>query len=107
MLPSGYGEYDIPLILSSKYYSQDGTLRSIRNERLSVWGAIIHVNGQLWPYLDVKPRRYRFRILNAAVSRNWALYLARAGDGKKLPFQVIASVAGLFTHPVTVSDNVL
>jgi bilirubin oxidase len=26
-LPSGYGTYDIPLVLSSKYYNQDGTLR--------------------------------------------------------------------------------
>ncbi|KAK7953039.1 hypothetical protein PG988_013733 [Apiospora saccharicola] len=106
-LPSGYGVYDIPLILSSKYYNQDGTLRSIRNERLSVWGDIIHVNGQPWPYMDVDPRRYRFRILNAAVSRDWALYLTRLGDDKKLPSQVIASDAGLFTQPVTVSDDVL
>ncbi|KAK8137207.1 Cupredoxin [Apiospora sp. TS-2023a] len=107
-LPSGYGVYDIPLILSSKYYNQDGTLRSIRNERLSVWGDIIHVNGQPWPYMDVEPRRYRFRILNAAVSRDWALYLSRLGDDdKKLPFQIIASDAGLFTHPVTISKDVL
>ncbi|KAK8045866.1 hypothetical protein PG996_013930 [Apiospora saccharicola] len=106
-LPSGYGVYDIPLILSSKYYNQDGTLRSVRNERLSVWGDIIHVNGQPWPYMDVEPRRYRFRILNAAVSRDWALYWTRLGDDKKLPFQVIASDAGLFTHPVTISDDVL
>lgn len=68
---------------------------------------MIHVNGQPWPYMDVKPRRYRFRILNAAVSRNWALYLTRSGDDKKLPFQVIASDAGLFTHPVTIAEGVL
>ncbi|KAK7999042.1 multicopper oxidase [Apiospora marii] len=106
-LPSGYGEYDVPLVLTSKYYNKDGTLPSIRNERLSVWGDVIQVNGQPWPYMDVRPRRYRFRILNAAVSRNWALYLTRSGNDKKLPFRVIASDAGLFTHPVTIKDGVL
>jgi hypothetical protein len=27
------------------------------------------VNGQLWPYLDVEPTRYRFRIVNGCNSR--------------------------------------
>lgn len=42
-LPSGYGEYDIPLILSSKQYNDDGTLFSTEGEDQSLWGDVIHV----------------------------------------------------------------
>jgi bilirubin oxidase len=107
-LPSGYGTYDIPLVLSSKYYNEDGTLQSSLGEDNSLWGDIIHVNGQPWPFLNVEPRKYRFRFLNAAVSRNFALYFVKSGNlGAKLPFQVIASDAGLLTHPVQTSDLIV
>ncbi|EUC30577.1 hypothetical protein COCCADRAFT_103567 [Bipolaris zeicola 26-R-13] len=104
-LPSGYGTYDIPLVLSSKYYNADGTLQSSLGEDNSLWGDIIHVNGQPWPFLSVEPRKYRLRFLNAAVSRNFALYFVKAdATATRLPFQVIASDAGLLTHPVQTSD---
>ncbi|KXJ93646.1 phenol oxidase A [Microdochium bolleyi] len=100
-LPSGYGTFDIPLILTSKYYNSDGTLQSTVGETDSVWGDIIHVNGQPWPFMNVQPRKYRFRFLDAAVSRNFALYFVRStATGTKLPFKVIASDAGLLEAPV-------
>ncbi|KAK8117907.1 uncharacterized protein PG998_006188 [Apiospora kogelbergensis] len=103
--PSGYGKYDIPLVLTSKHYNQDGTLRSTVGETKSYWGDVIQVNGQPWPFLNVEPRKYRFRFLNAAVSRSFALYFVRASNvNSKLPFQVIASDAGLLAKPVSVSD---
>lgn len=72
-----------------------------------MWGDVIHVNGQPWPFLDVEPRKYRFRFLNSAVSRSFALYFAAASAlNAPLPFQVIASDAGLLSHPVQVSDMV-
>jgi bilirubin oxidase len=53
----------------------------------------------------VEPRKYRFRFLNAAISRNFALYFVRSTNiDAKLPFQVIASDSGLLDHPVQVSD---
>ncbi|PSN63260.1 Cupredoxin [Corynespora cassiicola Philippines] len=107
-LPSGYGEYDIPLVLASKYYNEDGTLQSSLGEDQSLWGDVIHVNGQPWPYFNVEPRKYRLRFLNAAVSRNFALYFVNSANvNAKLPFQVIASDAGLFEHPVQVSDLIV
>jgi bilirubin oxidase len=92
-------------VLSSKYYNQDGTLQSSLGETNSLWGDIIHVNGQPWPFLNVEPRLYRLRFLNAAVSRNFALYFVKSGIlDARLPFQVIASDAGLLTNPVQTSD---
>ncbi|KAK1983292.1 multicopper oxidase [Colletotrichum cereale] len=104
-LPSGYGVYDIPLILTSKQYNEDGTLFSTIGEKDSLWGDVIHVNGQPWPFFNVEPRKYRFRFLDASVSRAFALYLVNSNaPNAKLPFQVIASDGGLLTKPVQVSD---
>ncbi|KAH7312655.1 bilirubin oxidase [Stachybotrys elegans] len=99
-LPSGYGEYDIPLIISSKQYNDDGTLFSTEGNTDSVWGDVIHVNGQPWPYMEVEPRKYRLRLLNAAVSRSFGLYFAtEARNTTRIPYDVIASDAGLLSSP--------
>ncbi|OAL50901.1 Cupredoxin [Pyrenochaeta sp. DS3sAY3a] len=102
-LPSGYGQFDIPLVLGSKYYNSDGTLKTSLGEEDSLWGDVIHVNGQPWPFFNVQPRKYRFRILNAAVSRNFDLFFVKStATSTKLPFKVIASDAGLLSAPVQV-----
>ncbi|KZL87702.1 bilirubin oxidase [Colletotrichum incanum] len=89
-LPSGYGVFDILLDLSSKQYNEDGTLYSTKGETDSLWGDIIH---------------YRFRFLNASVSRAFALYLVNSNaPNAKLPFQVMGSDGGLLKKPVQVSD---
>uniref|UniRef100_L2G5G4 Bilirubin oxidase n=1 Tax=Colletotrichum fructicola (strain Nara gc5) TaxID=1213859 RepID=L2G5G4_COLFN len=51
----------------------------------------------------VEPRKYRLRFLNAAVSRSFILYFRRQTGGANIPFQVIASDAGLLTGPITTS----
>jgi bilirubin oxidase len=101
-LPSG--KYDIPLGLSSKQYNSDGTLFDPINEIVSLYGDVIHVNGQPWPYLTVEPRKYRFRFLDSAISRTFQLYFESVTTAKKVNFQVIASDAGLIAHPIT-TDN--
>ncbi|KAH7150177.1 Cupredoxin [Dactylonectria estremocensis] len=104
-LPSGYGVYDIPLILSSKQYNSDGSLFSTAGEKDSLWGDVIEVNGQPWPFLNVEPRKYRFRFLNAAISRSFALYFVKSTAlNTRLPFQVIGSDGGLLSGPVQASD---
>ncbi|KAH7038392.1 phenol oxidase A [Microdochium trichocladiopsis] len=100
-LPSGYGKYDIPLVLTSRVYNADGTVKTTVGEDDSLWGDVIHVNGQPWPFLNVEPRKYRFRLLDAAVSRAWNLYFARTSSpDAKIQFQVIGSDAGLLEAPV-------
>lgn len=104
-LPQGYGVYDIPLVLSAKQYNSDGSLYSPANEDDSLFGDIIHVNGQPWPYMKVEPRRYRLRFLNAAISRTFFLYFESSKKpGQKQEFQVIASDGGLLTGPQKVKD---
>lgn len=60
-------------MLTSKQYNSDGTLFSTQGEDTSLWGDVIHANGMPWPFYNVQPRKYRFRFLNAAVSRNFDL----------------------------------
>lgn len=104
-LPSGYGKYDIPLILASKQYNSDGTLYSPANEDDSLYGDVIQVNGKPWPFMKVEARKYRFRFLNAAISRTFFLYLeASSKPGTKIEFNVIGSDAGLLTGPQKTSD---
>lgn len=97
------GPYDVPLALTSKQYNSDGTLFSPASETVSLWGDVIHVNGKPWPYMEVEPRKYRFRFLDASISRAFKLYFEDNG-GKKIPFNVIGSDAGLISKPVQ-TDN--
>jgi bilirubin oxidase len=101
-LPSG-PKYDIPLALASKQYNSDGTLFDPKDETDSLWGDVIHVNGQPWPYMKVEPRKYRFRILDTSISRAFKLSLEDERS-KKLSFHVIAADTGLMSKPVQ-TDN--
>jgi spore coat protein A len=60
------------------------------------FGSAILVNGKLFPYLDVKQRKYRFRVINASNSRFYHLMLS---NGQA--FQQIASDQGLLAAPVS------
>ena len=60
---------------------------------------MILVNGVPWPLMKVKRRKYRFRLLNASVSRAYNLSLSN-GD----PFVVICTDGGLMPAPQTVKS---
>jgi bilirubin oxidase len=97
------GDYDIPIALTSKRYNADGTLWSPEKnkEEQNLFGDVVHVNGQPWPYFKVEPRKYRLRFLNAAISRSWELYFEPSAKvGTKLNMKVVGSDAGLLTKPV-------
>jgi spore coat protein A len=57
------------------------------------YGDVIVVNGKSWPYLDVEPRRYRFRILNGANSRFFNLRIPG------LRWWIIGTDGGLLDRP--------
>ena len=101
------GNYDIPLMLSAKQFKANGELFSPIDERDSLWGDVVTVNAQPWPYLKVEPRKYRFRLLDASVSRSFKLYLVE--DGKpttRIPFTVVAGDAGYLSKSVP-TDNLV
>jgi bilirubin oxidase len=94
------GKYDIPLMLAGKQFLASGKLKSPEDERVSLYGDVITVNAQPWPYLKVEPRKYKFRLLDASISRTFSLYLVEDSKPKlPLTFTVVGAGAGYTDHP--------
>jgi len=95
------GEFEIPLVLTDRSLREDGQLYYPVSQRLEapwvpeVFGDIVLLNGKVLPYLDVQPRKYRFRLLNASNGRFYYLSLAN-----KQNFNHIGSDQGLLPEPV-------
>ncbi|HTB96872.1 MAG TPA: multicopper oxidase domain-containing protein [Terracidiphilus sp.] len=100
-LPSG--KFEIPLVLMDRDLRPDGQLSyPVSSDAERPWvpeafGEAQLVNGKLFPYLEVEPRRYRFRILNAANGRFYRLSLSNGGE-----MHQIASDQGLLPAPVAI-----
>jgi spore coat protein A len=101
-LPLPQGPFDIPLMIQDRSFNADASLYYPSSWVPDFFGNTILVNGKVWPYLKVEPRRYRFRIANASNSRFY-----RLGLDPDLPFHVIGTDDGLLEHPVTVNEFVL
>jgi len=95
------GEYDVPMVVRDAMFDTRGALLYDDNSESGVYGDVILVNGVPWPQMEVEQRKYRFRILNASVSRGYTWQLH---DGvAPVPMTVIGTDAGL-TIPQTVTN---
>ncbi|HXJ68353.1 MAG TPA: multicopper oxidase domain-containing protein [Verrucomicrobiae bacterium] len=110
-LPSG--PYEIPVAIQDKMLTTDGQLwypNEGETPEHPIWvpeffGNLIIVNGKLWPYLNVEPRKYRFRLLNGANARFFSLALADRVTGAPGPaFNQIGSDGGYLAEPVVLND---
>lgn len=105
-LPSG--PHEVPLVLCDRLFDQDGQLHYPtstmgRSPWVSeVYGDAHLVNGTLYPYFDVEPRRYRLRVVNASNSRFYYLSLS---SGQ--PLIQIGSDQGLLAAPAPAKTLVL
>ncbi len=101
-------KYEIPLVLADRDLKADGQLSypvSADPERPWVpeaFGEAQLVNGKLFPYFDVEPRKYRFRILNGANGRFYRLSLSNGGE-----MHQIGSDQGLLSAPVALKNLLL
>lgn len=107
------GPYEIPIMIQDKQFNEDGSLFYPDNATPPVdnpvpstpsffFGNTIVVNGKLWPYLEVEPRKYRFRLLNASNVRPYVLRLSNGGV-----FHQIGTELGLLHHPVDINTFIL
>jgi spore coat protein A, manganese oxidase len=93
--------YEIPLILFDRLLTRDAQLLyPVSPDPQSPWipevmGNAILVNSKLFPYLEVEPRKYRFRLLNGSNARVFHLSL-----GNDLTFHQIGTDQGLLPAPV-------
>ncbi|KAF8469533.1 Cupredoxin [Kalaharituber pfeilii] len=100
------GNYDVPLVITDRIYQTNGQLVSPAGEDDSYFGDVIHVNGVPWPYLQIEPRKYRFRLLDASLSRSYKMRILDA-RGVVVPMVVVATDSGYIEHPVTTNELIL
>src|SRR5882672_10811888 len=105
-LPSGTAndwgnlDYDVNLLLSDKAFDSTGQLFFDIFNFDGFLGDVMTVNLAYRPYFEVERRKYRFRILNASVSRFFKYGLSDgsamiqiANDGNLLPSPVVQTVS--------------
>lgn len=69
------------------------------------FGDAMVVNGKTWPYLNVEPRRYRFRLLDGCNARFLKLRLMNRSTQAPGPaFWQIGTDGGLLDQPVKLND---
>jgi spore coat protein A len=101
------GAYEIPLVIQDRQFNPDGTIRyPISDFPGAPWigeyfGDVMLVNGKVWPFLNVEPRMYRFRVLNGCNARILNLNLGGA------PLWQIGAEGGMWDEPVAVKQIVL
>jgi spore coat protein A len=99
------GQYEVPLIICDRFLRSDGQLDyPVSGQSEAPWvpevfGNVMLVNGKAFPYLDVEPRAYRFRILNASNGRFYNLSLSN-----RQAFHQIGSDQGLLPAPAPIEN---
>jgi FtsP/CotA-like multicopper oxidase with cupredoxin domain len=114
-MPWGNRDYDINLLVADKAWDQTGQLWFNPFNTDGFIGDRLTVNWQWKPTLDVRARRYRFRILNGSVSRYLSIGLVKEcagntcempgpkGSGvsyKRVPFHLVANDGNILEHAV-------
>jgi len=104
-LPSGTAldwgnrDYDVNLVVADKAWDADGQLFFNIFNLDGFLADRMTVNWLFKPYLEVRARRYRFRILNGSVSRYFKIALVDEA-GQRVPFHMVANDGNLMEHSV-------
>ena len=116
-LPSG--KFEIPLVIQDRSFYPNGELfyptqpghepppapqppppidPTLPNPSVvpEFFGNTILVNGKVWPFLEVEPRKYRFRILNGSNARFYRISLS----SPSLKFTLIGTEGGLLERKI-------
>jgi FtsP/CotA-like multicopper oxidase with cupredoxin domain len=107
-LPS-YPNFDIPLAFADKVFDPDtGQLVFDLFNLDGILGDKFLVNGVIQPFLQVSPRRYRFRLLDTGPSRFYEFFLTGniggTGSPTTNPFFLIGTDGNLIPAPVQVTS---
>jgi FtsP/CotA-like multicopper oxidase with cupredoxin domain len=99
LLDFGNLDFDVNLIISDAAFDPTGQLFFDIFDTDGFLGDLPLVNFAYAPYFEVLPRKYRFRILSAGMSRFLQLQLADS-TGKAVPFQFICNDGNLVVNPI-------
>jgi spore coat protein A len=103
--------YEVPLLIQDRMFKSDGSLYypTADGGTHDVWipeffGDVACVNGIAFPYLEVEPRKYRFRLLNGSNSRFYHLTLVDGRKKRGSVFYQIGTDGGLLPTPVQLDE---
>jgi spore coat protein A len=111
---NGDVDYVIPLVIQDRMFDVDGQLYFPAvgdNPDHPYWvpeflGDTIAVNGKVWPYLEVQPRRYRFLAINGSNARAYELFLVDpVTKVPGPPIWQIGTGGGYLDTPVKIDPN--
>lgn len=111
------GEFEIPLIIQDRTFNLDNGALIYPNQPDNAipgltpnpsvvpefFGDTILVNGKVWPYLDVRPQRYRFRIVNGSNARFYNIKLVNTSTGETPTWVQIGTDQGFLEAPVSLT----
>ena len=98
----------VPLIIQDRMFDTNGQLYFPNvgiNPEHPFWvpefvGDTIAVNGKVWPFMAVQPKRYRFIFLNGSNARSYELYLPKGPS-----LAVIGTDQGYLQTPQIINPN--
>jgi len=108
------GPYEVPLVIQDKQFNLDGSLFYPTvgiSPTHPIWvpeffGDTAVINGKAFPFMNVEPRRYRFRMVNGSQARFYNMWLAGTGKGN-LPLWVIGMEQSLLPAAVPLQTLLL
>jgi FtsP/CotA-like multicopper oxidase with cupredoxin domain len=104
-LPSGTAldwgnrDYDVNLLIADKAWDANGQLFFNVFNKDGFLGDQILVNWTYKPFFNVRARRYRFRILNGAVSRYFKIAIVTAA-GQRVPFHMVGNDGNIMQNAI-------
>src|SRR5215468_10143174 len=106
LLDFGNLDFDVNLIVSDAAFDSTGQLFFDIFTTDGFLGDVPLVNSTYAPFMEVLPRKYRFRVLNACMSRFFQLGFADS-SGNAVPFTFICNDGNLVVNPIllTVLDQ--
>ncbi|MBT8484323.1 MAG: multicopper oxidase family protein [Phycisphaerae bacterium] len=95
-------EFEVPLVIQDRTFTPDGALVYPAAWQEHFFGNTVLVNGVVWPRMEVKRGKYRFRIVNGSNARTYTLALSTGGIMRQL-----GSDGGLLEFPLPVGEVTL
>jgi len=112
-LPSG--KYEVPLLIQDRNLDTRGgpdgdltgrLLHKVEDNAMEFFGPVTLVNGKIWPYYEVEPRKYRIRLINGSNARIYRLLLIdEKNQSVNDAITMIGSDGGLLSKPIPYQKN--
>jgi FtsP/CotA-like multicopper oxidase with cupredoxin domain len=104
-LPSGTSldwgnrDYDVNLVVADKAWNASGQLHYNIFNTDGFLGDRVLVNWGYKPFLNVRARKYRLRILNGSIARYFKFAIVNAA-GQRVPYHMISNDGNIMEHAV-------